>query len=110
MTWYSYILTKNAFDNQSQKDTFCKILSSELKTYRALISYIIFPRQMSIIVNMYVLPRYEGESLSSQHVSFPINRDGHDFHALFQYLFYTWVQNCTLIGLFFNMILNVKHG
>ena len=39
-----------------------------------------------------------------------MDRDGHDFHALFQYMFYTWVQNCTHIESFFNKILNVKHG
>ena len=43
-------------------------------------------------------------------ILFPMDRDGHDFHALFQYMFYTWVQNCTLIESFFNKILNVKHG
>ena len=45
---------------------------------------------------------YEGESISNQ----PIDQDGHDFHALFQYIFYTWVQNCTLIESFFYKILN----
>ena len=34
----------------------------------------------------------------------------YDFHALFQYMFYTWVQNCTHIQSFFNKILNVEHG
>ena len=52
---------------------------------------------------------YEGESISNQPISFPMDRDGHDFHALFQYMFYTWVQNCTRIESFFNKILNVKH-
>ena len=32
-----------------------------------------------------------------------MDRDGHDFHVLFQYTFYTWVQNCTLIEPFFNI-------
>ena len=32
---------------------------------------------------------YEGESISKQPVPFPMDRDGHDFHALFQYMFYT---------------------
>ena len=45
-----------------------------------------------------------------QPIPFPMDRDGHDFHALFQYMFYTWVQNCTRLGSFFNKILNVKHG
>ena len=54
--------------------------------------------------------RYEGESISNQPILFPIDRDGHDFHALFQYMFYTWVQNCTRIESFFNKILNVNHG
>ena len=36
---------------------------------------------------------YEGESISNQPIPFPIDQDGHDFHALFQYMFYTWVQN-----------------
>ena len=31
---------------------------------------------------------------------------GHDLHALFQYMFYTWVHNCTFIESFFNEILN----
>ena len=53
---------------------------------------------------------HEGESVSNQPIPFPMDRDGHDFPALFQYMFYTWVQNCTLIGSFFNKILNVKHG
>ena len=36
---------------------------------------------------------YEGESISNQPIPFPMDRDGHDFHALFQYMymFYTWV-------------------
>ena len=53
---------------------------------------------------------YEGESISNQPIPFPMDRDGHDFHALFQYTFYTWVQNCTRIESFFNKILDVKHG
>ena len=53
---------------------------------------------------------YEGESISNQPIPFPMDRDRHDFHALFQYMFYIWVQNCTRIESFFNKILNVKHG
>ena len=53
---------------------------------------------------------YEGVSINNQPIPFLIDRDGHDFHALFQYMFYTWVQNCTRIELFFNKMLNVKHG
>ena len=53
---------------------------------------------------------YEGESISNRPNLFPVDRDGHDFHALFQYMFYTWVQNYTRIKSFFNKILNVKHG
>ena len=45
---------------------------------------------------------YEGESISNQPIPFPMDRDSHDFHALFQYMFYAWVQNCTCIELFFN--------
>ena len=41
--------------------------------------------------------KYEGVSINNQPIPFPMNRDGHDFHALFQYMFYTWVQNCTHI-------------
>ena len=52
---------------------------------------------------------YEGESISNHPIPFPMDRDGHDFHALFQYMFYTWVQNSTRIESFFNKILNVKH-
>ena len=54
--------------------------------------------------------KYEGESISNQPIPFAVDRDGHNFHALFQYMFYTRVQNCTLIESFFNKILNVKHG
>ena len=53
---------------------------------------------------------YEGVSINNQPIPFPMDRDGHDFDALFQYMFYTWVQNCTRIESFFNKILNVKHG
>ena len=56
------------------------------------------------------LPKYEGVSINNQPIPFPMDRDGHDFHALFQYMFYTWVQNCTRIESFFNSLLNVKHG
>ena len=48
----------------------------------------------------------QGESINNKPIQFPIDRGGHDFHALFQYMFYTWVQICTLIELFFNKILN----
>ena len=55
---------------------------------------------------------YQGMSINNQPVPFLMDRDGHNFHALFQYtcMFYTWVQNCTRIESFFNKILNVKHG
>ena len=51
----------------------------------------------------------EGESISNRLIPFPIDRDGQNFHVLFQYMFYTWVQNYTLIESFFNKILTVKH-
>ena len=53
---------------------------------------------------------YEVESISNQPIPFPMDRNGHDFHALFQYMFYTRVQNCMRIESFFNKILNVKYG
>ena len=53
---------------------------------------------------------YEGESISNQPILFPKDGDGHGVHVLFQYKFYTWIQNCTLVESFFNKILNVKHG
>ena len=53
---------------------------------------------------------YKGESISNQPIPFSMNRDGHDFQALFQYMFYTREQNYTLIESFFDKILNVKHG
>ena len=53
---------------------------------------------------------YEGVSINNQPIPFPMDRDGHDFHALFQYMIYTWVQNYTRIESFFNKLLNVKHG
>ena len=49
---------------------------------------------------------YKGESIGNQPIPF-LDLDGHDVHALFQYMFYTWVQNCTLVESFFNKILNV---
>ena len=55
-------------------------------------------------------PKYKGVSINNQPIPFPMDQGGHDFHALFQYMFYTWVQNCTRIKSFFNKILNVKHG
>ena len=30
---------------------------------------------------------YEGKSISNQPITFPVDRDTHDFHALFQYMF-----------------------
>ena len=54
--------------------------------------------------------KYEGVLINNQPIPFPMDLDGHDLHALFQYMFYTWVQNCTRIESFFNKILNVKHG
>ena len=56
------------------------------------------------------LLRYEGVSINNQNIPFSKDQDGHDFYALFQYMLYTWVQNCTRIESFFNKILNVKHG
>ena len=38
-----------------------------------------------------------GRVNNNQPIPFPMDRDGHDFHALFQYMFYTWVQNCTRV-------------
>ena len=32
---------------------------------------------------------YEGGSIRKQSIPFSMDRDGHDFHALFQYIFYT---------------------
>ena len=53
---------------------------------------------------------YEGVSMNNKPIPFPIDRDGHDLHALFQHMIYTWVQNYTRIESFLNKILNVKHG
>ena len=52
----------------------------------------------------------EGVPINNQPIPFPMDRDGLDFYALFQYMFYAWVQNSTRIESFFNKILNVKHG
>ena len=38
--------------------------------------------------NRILIINYEGKSISNQPISFPIDRDGHDSHALFQYMFY----------------------
>ena len=69
-----------------------------------------FAECLRLSVSTEMLSVYEGESKSNQPIPFPIDRDGHNFHALFQYMFYTLVQNCTRIESFFNKILNVKHG
>ena len=53
-------------------------------------------------------PLYEGRSITNQPIPFPMDWDGHNFHALFQYMFYMWVQKCKLIESFFNKILNFK--
>ena len=45
----------------------------------------------------------EGEPKGNQPILYRMDRDGHDFHALFQYVYYKWVQNCTLIESFFYM-------
>ena len=61
--------------------------------------------------NLVVLyEKFTRASINNQPIPFPMDRDGYDFHALFQYMFYIWVQNCTRIESFFNKILNVKHG
>ena len=63
--------------------------------------------RLAIVAKLY---KYEGVSRNNQSIPFPIDRDSHDFHALFQYMFYTWALNYTRIESFFNKILNVKHG
>ena len=63
-----------------------------------------------IFVTYFFSAHYEGVSINNQPISFPMDQDGHDFNSLFQYMFYSWVQNCTRIESFFNKILNVKHG
>ena len=32
--------------------------------------------------------KYEGVSINNQPIPFPMDQDGHDFHALFQYVLY----------------------
>ena len=58
------------------------------------------------LLNHAVILSYEGESISNQPIPFPMDPEGHDFHALFQYMIYTRVQNYTHIESFFNKILN----
>ena len=41
-----------------------------------------------MITNEYLCFEYEGESISNQPIPFPMDRDGHNFHALFQYVLY----------------------
>ena len=52
--------------------------------------------------------KHEGESISNQPIPYLVDRDGHDFRALLQYMFYTWLLNCTLVDSLLNKILNVK--
>ena len=44
------------------------------------------------LIKMAAMPIYEGESISNQTIPFPMDRDGHDCHGLFQYMFYTWIK------------------
>ena len=53
---------------------------------------------------------YKGMSINNQPIPFPMDETVTLFHALFQYMIYTWVQNYTRNESFFNKILNVKHG
>ena len=53
---------------------------------------------------------YEGESISNQPISFPVDQDNQYFHDLIQYMLYAWVQNCKRIESFVKKILNAKHG
>ena len=62
-----------------------------------------------LALERHFFPIYEGVEINNQPIPFTMDRDGHDFHALFQYMIYTWVQNYTRIKSFFNKILNVKH-
>ena len=48
---------------------------------------------------LWLYTSYEGMSINNQPIPFPMDRDGHDFQALFKYIFYTCVQNCTRIEL-----------
>ena len=76
------------------------------KTCQCYLSEII----VKLAVNDNFCAKYEGESICNQPIPFPMDQEGHGFRALFQYMFYTWKQNCTRIESFFNKILNVKHG
>ena len=39
------------------------------------------------VINFMTAALCEGESISNQPIPFPMDRDGHDFHALFQCMF-----------------------
>ena len=43
-----------------------------------------FLTEMTLVINELT---YEDKSISNQPIPFPIDRDGHDFHALFQHMF-----------------------
>ena len=60
------------------------------KTCQCYLSEII----IKLVVNDNFCAKYEGESISNQPIPFPMDQEGHDFRALFQYMFYTWKQNC----------------
>ena len=64
----------------------------------------------SFLILLWLMLSDEDESISNWPIPFPMDREDHDIHALFQYMIYTWVQNYTHIESFFNKILNVKHG
>ena len=51
------------------------------------------PCYRRMLIRYLKVENYEGKSVSNQPVPFPMDRDGHSFHALFQYMFYKSVQN-----------------
>ena len=63
--------------------------------YWSISCFIISFKAVSRLNHVHVLSHdqamHEGESISNQPIPFSMDRDGHDFHALFQYMFYTWV-------------------
>ena len=64
------------------------ILVITLKSLRRTTQHVSTSKYINIFITKTRLFKYEGVSINNQLILFPIDRDGQDFHALFQYFLY----------------------
>ena len=64
--------------------------SAEIFTCMLRAKHYLVGRANELYVRIISIGLYEGKSINNQPFPFPMDRDGHDFHALFQYMIYTW--------------------